>query len=90
MYFRALMQRVFSHFNDFSFFYMDDVLVLDDSENDHLEHLRLIFSQKIREASRKQKLSKGAFFKGNLQYLGHLILGKGLCPLKENPETMVN
>ena len=42
-YFAALMQMVFSQFNDFYFFHMDHLLVLDGSENDRLKHLNLIF-----------------------------------------------
>ena len=70
-YFTTLMQKVFSQFTDFCFFHMADVLVNDVSENDHLEHLKLIF-QKIRETGLKLKLSKYAFFKRHLQYFGYL------------------
>ena len=51
---------------------MDDKLVNDASENNHLEHLKLIF-QKIREAALELKLSAVHFFKKHLQYLGHLF-----------------
>ena len=68
---------------------MDDALVKDASENDHLEHLKLIF-EKIREAGLKLKLSKCKFFKRHLQYLGHLISGEGIYLLKEKAETILN
>ena len=68
---------------------MDDVLVHDSYQNDHLEHLKMIF-QNIREAGLKLKLSKCAFFKRQLQYLGHLIAGEGIYPMIEKVETILN
>ena len=66
---------------------MDDVLVHNASENDHLEHLKLIF-QKIREAGLKLNLSKCAFVKRYLQYQGHPISGEGIYSLKEKLATI--
>ena len=80
-YFAALMQKVFGPFNDF-FFHMDDVLVHHAGENDHLEHFKTDFS----DEGLKLKLSKCAFCKRYLQYLGHLISGEGIYPLKEKLE----
>ena len=37
------MQKVFGQYDDFCFFHMDEVLVHDSNENDHLEHLGMIF-----------------------------------------------
>ena len=60
-YFTTLMQKVFGQLNDFCFFHIDDILVHDFNEEDHLEHLRMTFL-KIREAGLKLKLSKCEFF----------------------------
>ena len=68
---------------------MDDVLVYNLSENDNLEHLKMIF-QNIREAGLKLKLSKRAFSKRHLNYLGNLISGDGIYPLKEKVEMILN
>ena len=65
---------------------MDDLLVHNISENDHLEHSKMIF-QNIREAGLKLKCT---FFKRCLQYLGHLISGKGIYPLKGKDEIILN
>ena len=59
MCFTAWMKKVFCQFNDFCFFHMDDVLVHDASQSDHLEHLKLIF-QNIREVGMRLKLSMNA------------------------------
>ena len=67
---------------------MDDVLVHDTGENNHLEHLKLIF-QKMSEAGMKVKVSKCAFSERHLQYLGHLILCEDKNLLKEQVKTML-
>ena len=61
-YFTALVQKVLGQFNEFCFFHMDDVLLHNSSENDYLEHLKMIFQQ-IRKVGLKLKLSKLAFLK---------------------------
>ena len=81
------MQKVLGQFN-FCFFHMADVLVHDSNENYHFQHFKMIF-QKIREAGLKLKLFKYAHFKSHLQYLGHLISGKGIYTLKETVETIL-
>ena len=54
----------------------------------HLKHLWMIF-EKIRETELKLKLFKCAF-KRHFQHLGHLILGKGIYPLKEKVASLEN
>ena len=56
-YFTTLMQKVFGTLHDFHIIYMDDVLMQDSKEKDHLKHLKMIF-KKIREVRLKLKLSK--------------------------------
>ena len=62
VYFTALIQKVLDTLTNFCFFHMDDVLVHDSNEEDHNEHLKMIFL-KIRETGLKLKLSKCALFK---------------------------
>ena len=64
-------------------------LVHESHENDHLEHLRTTF-QNIREASLKVKLLKCALFNRYLQYVGQLVSGECIYPLKEKVATIVN
>ena len=61
-YFTDLLQKVLGTLNDFCFFHMDDMLVYDSNEEEHLKHLKLILT-KNRGAGLKLKLSKVAFFK---------------------------
>ena len=68
---------------------MDDVLVHDSNEENHLKYLKIIF-EKIRKGGLKLKLSKCALMKCPLQYLGHLISDEEINPSKENVVSLVN
>ena len=46
----------------------------------HLEHLRKLFI-KLREADLKLIEVKCNFLKKHIQYLGHIVLGKGITPM---------
>ena len=47
-----------------------------------------IFFQRLREADLKLKDSKCNYFKTHVQYLGHLVSGKGIKPLPEKLESI--
>ena len=57
--------------------YLDDIIIFSKTEEEHLEHLEIIFSQ-VHEAGLKLKLQKCSFFKKHIQYLGHLISHEGI------------
>ena len=57
------------------------------TEEEHLEHLRIIFDR-LRQAGLKLKLQKCDFFKKHIQYLGHLISDEGIQPLPEKLESI--
>ena len=61
-YFRALTQNMLGKVNGFCFFHMDNIVVHDRNEEDHLRLLKQIIEQ-IGKASLKLKLSKCSFFK---------------------------
>ena len=48
----------------------------------HLQHLRKLFI-KLREADLKLKEIKCNFLKKHIQYLGHIVSGKGITPMPE-------
>ena len=84
-YFQRLINEVLSGLT-FAFGYLDDVLVYSPDMETHLEHLRKLFL-KLREADLKLKEVKCNFLKKHIQYLGHIILGKGITPM---PEKLVS
>ena len=53
----------------------------------HLEHLRKLF-MKLREADLKLKEVKCNFLKKHIQYLGHIVSGKGITPMPEKLECI--
>ena len=53
----------------------------------HLEHLRKLF-MKLREADLKLKEVKCNFLKKHMQYLGHIVSGKGITPMPEKLECI--
>ena len=83
------MSTVLIGLNNFAFTYLDDVLILSETYDDHLHHLNTVF-EKFQKASLKIKLSKCQFFKTHLHYLGHRISAHGLESLPEKLEAIKN
>ena len=72
-----------SHFNGvkglshFAFAYLDNIIIFSKNEEEHLQHLEIIF-ERLLEAGLKLKRSKCSFMTMLTEYLGHLILEKGI------------
>ena len=87
--FQYLMSTVLTGLNNFTFTYLDDILVFLETYKDHLHHLNIVF-EKFQKAGLKIKLSKCQFFKSHLHYLGHRISANGLELLPEKLEAIKN
>ena len=85
-YFQRLINKVLVGL-DFAFGYLDDILIHSPDVPMHLVHMRQLF-QRLREADLKLNREKCNFFKCHIQYLGHLISGKGIEPLPEKLESI--
>ena len=85
-YFQRLINEVLSGLT-FAFGYLDDILVYSPDMETHLEHLRSLFV-KLREADLKLKEAKCNFLKKHIQYLGHIVSGKGITPVPEKLESI--
>ena len=85
-YFQRLVNEVLLGLT-FAFGYLDDILVYSPDMETHLEHLRSLFV-KLREADLKLKEVKCNFLKDYIQYLGHIISGKGITPVPEKLESI--
>ena len=88
-YFQALINNILKGLHKFAVTYLDDIIIFSKSEEEHLEHLRIIF-QRLKEASLKLKRSKCDFMKAQIQYLGHLISSNGIQPLPEKLGSIKN
>ena len=86
-YFQQLISMVLQGCTDFSMAYLDDIIIFSKNEEEHPQHIEIIF-QKLKEAGLKLKESKCDFFKKEIHYLGHLISDKGIYPLPEKLDTI--
>lgn len=76
--FMSLMNGVFHTILDkFVVVFLDDILIYSQDERKHEEHLRQVL-QRLRENQLFGSLSKCAFFRPEIHYLGHVILGDGV------------
>ena len=80
-YFQRLINKVLLGLT-FAFGYLDDILVYSPDMETHLTHLRRLF-MKLQEADLKLKEVKCNFLKKYIQYLGHIVSGKGITPVPE-------
>ena len=80
-YFQRLVNEVLSGLN-FTFGYLDDILIFSPDIVTHLQHLRCLFDR-LRAADLRLKEIKGNFLKKHIQYLGHILSGEGITLLPE-------
>ena len=85
-YFQKLINEVLTDCN-FTMVYLNDIIIFSKTEEEHLEHLEIIFSQ-LCKAVLTLKLQKCSFFKKHIQYLGHLISDEGIQPLLDKLESI--
>ena len=69
------------------FVYIDDILIVSRTFEEHLRHLEQIFDW-LRNANLRLKPKKCSFFCNKVTYLGHVILVEGLRPDPEKTEKV--
>ena len=62
--------------------YLDDIIVFSRDATEHAHHLAAVF-ERLRKASLHLKLSKCAFGRSSLRYLGHIVSRDGIQPLDD-------
>lgn len=80
----ATFQRLMNHIlrkyiNKICLVYMDDIIILGTSLQEHTENIKIIFNV-LREHNLKVQLDKSEFFKKEVAYLGHVVSEKGVKP----------
>jgi hypothetical protein len=86
--FSKVMAQVFEKFiGDFVLIYLDDVLIMSNSPDTHLIHLRKVFDV-LRESHLQVKLSKCKFVQEQIKYLGHILSKEGIRPDPAKIQTL--
>ena len=86
-YFQALISEVLKGLSHFAIAYLDDIIIFSKTEEEHLQHLEIIF-QRLHEAGLKLKRPKCSFMKLQIEYLGHLISENGVEPMPDKLSTI--
>ena len=81
-YFQMLVNKVLEGL-EFTFGYLDDILVFSKNMEEHLQHVRMLF-ERLQQADLKLTKRKCNFLKAHVQYLGHYISGQGLEQYQRN------
>lgn len=78
--FQRMMDEVLKDYlYKFCFVYMDDVVIFSKSLQEHLLHIRQIFSR-LKEVNLKVQLDKSEFLCKEVAFLGHVITPEGIKP----------
>lgn len=84
--FQRVMDNIFREYlHKFCFIYVDDIVVFSKSLDEHLHHLKLIFT-KLRQFTLKIQLDKSEFLRKDVEFLGHVVTPTGIKP---NPSKIV-
>lgn len=86
--FQRFMDTLLRDLN-FCYVYIDDILVASSSEEEHIEHLRLLFA-KLRENGIIINPAKCVFGSTEVKFLGYLVSEKGTQPLPTKVEAIRN
>ena len=87
----AAFQRAVNYiFRDLEFVivYLDDILVLSKSQDEHVKHLRIVF-KRLAEYDLKIRLDKCHFFQRELKYLGFILNEEGVKPDPEYVDKII-
>lgn len=88
--FQNLMNTIFKpHLRSFILVFFDDILVFSKTMPEHIQHLDTVFSI-LKQNSLYVKLSKCSFATSQVEYLGHVISGKGVATKPQNIEAIQN
>ncbi|GBG84112.1 hypothetical protein CBR_g37987 [Chara braunii] len=88
--FQAAMTTEFRDLLDRSvLIYLDDILVYSRTLDEHIVHLRAVLDR-LRLTKYKANLDKCEFAKQELEYLGHFVKPKGIRPLTDKIQAIVD
>jgi len=74
---------------DFYYVYLDDIIVVSKTTEEHREHLKKLF-QRLQQFGMAINITKCVFEAAEVSFLGHLISGKGFASLPQKVEAIIN
>lgn len=87
--FQCLMNAIFSkHVRKFIIIFLDDILVFNETLEEHVEHLRQVFDL-LRQNELYVKASKCSFAQDSIEYLGHVISKDGVATDADKTQAML-
>ncbi|KAL5840989.1 hypothetical protein ACOSQ4_013597 [Xanthoceras sorbifolium] len=87
--FMDLMNRIFrSYLDQFVIVFIDDILVYSGSEEEHVEHLKIVL-QTLREHHLYAKLSKCQFWLNKVAFIGHVVSAEGVSLDPQKIEAII-
>src|SRR4030095_2912174 len=87
--FKALMNSILRPYIDkFVLVYLDDILVYSNSDEEHLEHLKLVF-ETLRRHSLYARPTKCIFNQSNVEFCGHIV-GQGVTRVLDSKVHAIN
>lgn len=69
--------------------YVDDLLILSENEEEHIEHVNLVL-KRIKDAGMTVNFRKSEFAKEEVEFLGYNLTKEGLSMSKEKKEKVLN
>ena len=86
--FQRLMNQLFSGEEwRFVFVYLDDLLIVSNSLQEHQEHCKKVLTR-LQQAGLKLKPSKCSFAQERVEYLGHTLTPEGVTPNKQKIQAV--
>mgnify|MGYP004574657049 CR=1 FL=1 len=86
--FQRFINEVFSNL-DFVYTYIDDILIASSSEDEHFQHLKIVF-KRLEKFGLNIKPSKCCFGVEQLDFLGYNISSSGMSPSKARVTDILN
>ncbi|XP_064554396.1 uncharacterized protein LOC135439595 [Drosophila montana] len=86
---RALDTVIGPEMEPHAFAYLDDIVVIGATKEQHVENLREVF-RRLRAANLRLNRRKCSFFRERLVYLGHVICGEGIRTDPEKVDAIRN
>ena len=86
--FQATMNRLFQpYLRKYIVIFFDDILIYSQSVREHVLHLETAF-RVLMEGKFTLKLSKCSFAQRQIEYLGHIVSGKGVQPVPDKIQAV--